>query len=284
MSEIIVNKPSAEKQPIEQLLELMSRLREPVTGCPWDIEQTYQSIAPSTLEEAYEVVDAIEKHNYPHLKEELGDLLFQVVFYAQLGKEDRHFTFDDIVQTLVDKLVRRHPHVFPDGTLNSRVDLDEKGVAKLDQDGVKKQWEEIKREEREEKGEQLLLDDIPVALPAITRAAKIQKRAAMVGFDWSDVGEVIEKLEEEIAELKEALVEGHRDHIEDEMGDTLFSVINLSRHLKIEPEKCLRRANNKFEQRFNFIEKSLAEKTKTLDQASAEEMEVLWNEAKKRER
>ncbi len=284
MSNAIVDKQNANQDPMAQLLELMSRLREPITGCPWDIEQTYQSIAPSTLEEAYEVVDAIEKQNYSHLKEELGDLLFQVVFYAQLGKEDQHFNFEDIVQTLIDKLVRRHPHVFPDGTLDSRVDLDENGMAKLDQDAVKKQWEDIKREEREEKGEQLLLDDIPVALPAITRAAKIQKRASMVGFDWSDVGEVIGKLEEEIAELKEALEGGHSDHIEDEMGDTLFSVINLSRHLKIEPEKCLRRANNKFEQRFNFIEKSLAKNKRTLDQASVEEMEGLWNEAKKRER
>ncbi|MGI1677366.1 MAG: nucleoside triphosphate pyrophosphohydrolase [Cellvibrionaceae bacterium] len=272
------------QNPIEQLLELMERLRDPIIGCPWDIKQTYQSIAPSTLEEAYEVVDAIEKRNYPHLKEELGDLLFQVVFYSQLGKEDNHFDFNDVVQTLVDKLVRRHPHVFPDGTLNSRASVDENGKLTPDEDAVKKQWEEIKKEEREEKGDKLLLDDIPTALPAITRAAKIQKRAAMVGFDWADVSEVIDKLEEEIAELKEALVTGNANEIEDEMGDTLFSAINLSRHLKIEPEKCLRNANNKFEHRFNYIEKTLAKQEKSLTKSSVEEMEALWSEAKKRER
>ncbi|MGH1472297.1 MAG: nucleoside triphosphate pyrophosphohydrolase [Cellvibrionaceae bacterium] len=273
---------SSSQNPIEQLLELMSRLREPATGCPWDVKQTYQSIAPSTLEEAYEVVDAIEKQNYPHLKEELGDLLFQVVFYAQLGKEDHYFDFNDIVNTLVDKLIRRHPHVFPDGTLNSRVAIDENGKAKLDEQAVKKQWDEIKKEEREEKGEKLLLDDIPVALPAITRATKIQKRASMVGFDWVEVGDVLEKLEEEISELKEALEAGNPKEIEDEMGDTLFSVVNLSRHLNIEPEKCLRQANDKFERRFNDIEKSLLQQNKTLEQSSSEEMERLWNEAKKK--
>lgn len=283
-----------QQTPVDQLIELMRRLREPDTGCPWDIRQTYKSIAPSTLEEAYEVVDAIEKNDFSHLKEELGDLLFQVVFYAQMGSEDGHFDFNDIAQTLVDKLVRRHPHVFPDGTLNSQIDVsntsqpssDSTGQQStqektaLDEDGVKQQWEAIKKAERKDKGEKLLLDDIPTALPAITRAAKIQKRAAMVGFDWAHVPEVIEKLEEEIAELKEALNSQSRDAIEDEMGDTLFSVVNLSRHLKIEPEACLRRANQKFESRFRFIESTLLKNNQSLEDATVEEMEALWNQAK----
>lgn len=262
---------------VDDLLYLMARLRDPETGCPWDIKQDYASIAPSTLEEAYEVVDAIEKQDFGHLKEELGDLLFQVIFYSQLGKEEGRFEFGAIVSDLVAKLVRRHPHVFPEGTLQSRID--NRHTLPAD---VKARWEAIKQQERDEKAggkHQSLLADVPLNLPALSRAAKLQKRAATVGFDWSDVQGPIAKVREELLEVEEALAAGDMAAVDEELGDLLFAVVNISRYLKLDPEQGLRRANQKFETRFRYIEDHLG---KPLAQASIEEMNALWDEAKKR--
>ncbi len=257
---------------ITDLLYLMQRLRDPQTGCPWDITQTYETIAPSTLEEAYEVVDAIENKNFVHLKEELGDLLFQVIFYSQLGKEENRFEFNDVISTLVAKLVRRHPHVFPDGTLQSQIE----NRKNLPED-VKARWEEIKQEERAAKGAQGVLADVPLNLPALSRAAKLQKRAASVGFDWDDVQGPIAKVREELAEVETALCEENLPAVEEELGDLLFAVVNVSRYLKIDPEQALRKANLKFSQRFEYIEKNMA---KPLSAANIDEMNHLWDEAK----
>jgi ATP diphosphatase len=284
----VIQTPS--KYSTDDLLYLMSRLRDPETGCPWDIKQTYQSIVPHTLEEAYEVADAIDKKDYVHLKEELGDLLFQVIFYSQIGKEDKHFDFSDIVDALVSKLVRRHPHVFPTGELRSEINS-----APLTDDEISGRWEQIKQQERDDKeAEQVLLkkqstdngllDDIPIALPALQRAEKLQKRAATVGFDWPETIQVLDKIEEEIAELREALIEGDRAHIQDEMGDVLFAMTNLARHINVKSEIALRGTNEKFVRRFSFIESSLKNAGRSLEDASLEEMEELWQAAKKLEK
>ncbi|TQV84309.1 nucleoside triphosphate pyrophosphohydrolase [Exilibacterium tricleocarpae] len=253
----------------------MSRLREPDTGCPWDLQQDYLSITPSTLEEAYEVVDAIEKADYAHLKEELGDLLFQVVFYSRLGQEDGYFSFPDIVSELVDKLVRRHPHVFPDGTLHSRV---EQGTR--DEEAIKANWEALKSEERAAKGKAGILDDVPLTLPALSRAAKLQKRAAGVGFDWADTAGVVGKIEEELAEVKAALAAGDSAAVAGELGDLLFATVNLSRHLKLDAEATLRSGNRKFERRFRYIEDKAREQGVNLESLSLETMDKWWDEAK----
>ncbi len=271
---------------VDDLLHLMSRLRDPKTGCPWDIKQSYQSIVPCTLEEAYEVADAIERNDFEHLQEELGDLLFQVVFYAQLGTEDGHFDFNDIVNTLVTKLIRRHPHVFPKGNLSASSD-----TAPLSEVEIKGRWEAIKREERALKSEKegleaqlsSILDDVPKALPAIQRAEKLQKRAATVGFDWPETAQVIDKIEEEIGELREALAEQDISHIQDELGDVLFSVVNLARHVKVQPEMALRSTNEKFERRFKFVEQGITRQGLQLEDASLDEMEQLWLLAKRDE-
>lgn len=265
---------------IDQLLALMARLRDPDTGCPWDLKQSYRSIAPSTLEEAYEVVDAIEKGDLEHLREELGDLLFQIVFYAQLGKEEGRFDFDAIAQGITDKLLRRHPHVFPDGTLKSRVDPNNRPP----EGQIKAQWETIKRQERDTKGQHGQLADVPVVLPALSRAVKLQKRAALVGFDWPNVSQVFDKLAEELQELREAIELGEMEHMTDELGDVLFCVANIGRHLQIDPEKATRHANQKFERRFNFIEATLQAKQQLLTDTSLEDMEILWQAAKVAER
>jgi nucleoside triphosphate diphosphatase len=259
---------------ITDLLYLMQRLRDPQTGCPWDITQTYDTIAPSTLEEAYEVVDAIEKKDFAHLKEELGDLLFQVIFYSQIGKEDKRFEFADVVSILVEKLVRRHPHVFPDGTLQSQIE----NRNSLPED-VKARWEAIKQEERAAKGAQGVLEDVPLNLPALSRAAKLQKRAASVGFDWDDVQGPIAKVREELLEVEAALVENDRAALEEELGDLFFAVVNISRYLKVDPEQALRKANDKFSQRFQYIERNMG---KPMASSSIDEMNQLWNEAKQR--
>ncbi len=256
----------------DDLLYLMARLRDPQTGCPWDIKQDFASIAPSTLEEAYEVVDAIEKQDFVHLKEELGDLLFQVIFYSQIGKEENRFEFAGVVNDLVAKLVRRHPHVFPDGTLQSKIDNRHTLPA-----NVKERWEAIKQQERDAKGAQGLLADVPLNLPALSRAAKLQKRAATVGFDWTDVQGPIAKVREELIEVEEALIANDNEAVEEEVGDLFFAVVNISRYLKIDPEQALRKANQKFESRFNYIETHL---DKPLNQATIEEMTVLWDKAK----
>lgn len=256
----------------DDLLYLMARLRDPQTGCPWDIKQDYASIAPSTLEEAYEVVDAIEKQDFVHLKEELGDLLFQVIFYSQLGKEENRFDFSSVVSGLVEKLLRRHPHVFPDGTLHSKVD----NCHALPVD-VKLRWEAIKQQERDAKGVQGLLADIPVNLPALSRAAKLQKRAASVGFDWQNIQGPIAKVREELIEVEQALTANDAAAVAEELGDLFFSVVNISRYLNIDPEQALRQANRKFAQRFHYIETHVET---PLAETSIEIMNKLWDEAK----
>lgn len=270
---------SQQRYTINDLLTVMARLREPDFGCPWDLEQSYRTIAASTLEEAYEVVDAIEQDKADQLKEELGDLLFQVVFYSQLGTEDQRFSFDDVTSSITAKLLRRHPHVFPDGTLNSRIDLADLDVDRR-QASIKATWERIKREEREQKGFHGIMDDVPTALPATIRATKLQKRAASVGFDWDKVEGVYAKITEEIAELKEATEAAVPAAIEEELGDLLFSVINLARHLKVEPETALRKANRKFEQRFTNMESIAEAEATSLNEQTVQTLNEWWRQAK----
>lgn len=276
---------------IEDLKNLMARLRDPDTGCPWDTKQSYKSIVPHTLEEAYEVADAIEREDYPHLKDELGDLLFQVIFYAQIGREDGHFDFDGVVDHLVRKLVRRHPHVFPEGTLDSRIDPDNRP----DEAWIKESWERIKAEERTLKpapdagAPESRLDGIARTLPAMARAEKLQKRAARHGFDWPDIAPVFDKLHEEIDELKEAWEAaqtgaGDPDAVEDELGDLLFVCVNLARFMKVNPEQALNRTNHKFDARFRAIEKVLEREGRDMDEESLEALDAVWQAVKGVER
>lgn len=268
---------------LDDLLHLMARLRDPRHGCPWDLKQSYATIVPHTLEEAYEVADAIERGDFDHLPGELGDLLFQVVYYSQLAKEEGRFEFAAVVDGITRKLVRRHPHVFPDGDLYGAPDM-----ARLEEAAIKQRWEEIKAEERAEKAaapEQLsLLDDVPQALPALSRAAKLQKRAAQVGFDWPEALPVVDKLREELDEVLEAMSENDAEAIAEEVGDLLFVAVNLARHLKVDPETALRAANNKFERRFHYIEQALRDTGRRIENCSLEEMDALWGEAKKLEK
>ncbi|NMZ44032.1 nucleoside triphosphate pyrophosphohydrolase [Pseudomonas oryzihabitans] len=268
---------------LDDLLHLMARLRDPQHGCPWDLRQDYASIVPHTLEEAYEVADAIARRDFPQLRDELGDLLFQVVYYSQLGREDGHFDFGQVVDGITRKLVRRHPHVFPDGDLHGPLDL-----PRLDEATIKRRWEEIKAEERAEKAaapEQLsLLDDVPAALPALSRAAKLQKRAANVGFDWADATPVVAKIQEELDEVREAMANGQAAQVAEEVGDLLFVMVNLARHLQVDAEDALRQANAKFERRFRFIEEALKAQDRTPQEASLEEMDALWDAAKVEEK
>ena len=265
------------------LLHLMTRLRDPQSGCPWDLKQTYASIVPHTLEEAYEVADAIERGDLDHLQGELGDLLFQVVFYAQLAKEQGRFEFDGVVDGITRKLLRRHPHVFPTGELYAPAE-----TPRLTDDEVNRRWDEIKAEERAEKAgapEQLsLLDDVPAALPALSRAAKLQKRAAQVGFDWPEALPVVDKVREELDEVLEAMSENDADAVAEEIGDLLFVVVNLARHLKVDPETALRSANSKFDRRFRFIEQALRHTQRPIEECTLEDMDALWGEAKRQEK
>jgi ATP diphosphatase len=262
---------------IEDLRYLMRRLRDPKSGCPWDLKQNFQSLTSHTIEEAYEVVDAIEQDDMSHLSEELGDLLFQIIFYSQLAEEQSQFSFDDIISTITQKLIRRHPHVFPEGTIeSSRVSLADAEIVE-----IKRVWEEIKRLERTDKGAGKTLDDIPLALPALNRALKLQKRAANVGFDWSDIKPVIEKINEEVIELEVEIKRGDKVRMADELGDLLFSCVNLARHLKLDPETSLRGANQKFKRRFESME-LLTGKTKIEDH-SADQLELLWGKVKRSE-
>lgn len=268
---------------LDDLLHLMARLRDPQHGCPWDLKQDYASIVPHTLEEAYEVADAIERGDFAHLPGELGDLLFQVVYYSQLAREEGRFDFAQVVDGITSKLIRRHPHVFADGDLYGAVD-----VPKLDEAAVKQRWEAIKAEERAKKAaapEQLsLLDDVPVALPSLSRAIKLQKRAAQVGFDWPEALPVVDKVREELDEVLEAMSENDADAIAEEIGDLLFVVSNLARHLKVEPESALRAANAKFERRFRFIEQALRDAGRNMEDCALDELDALWGEAKKLEK
>jgi tetrapyrrole methylase family protein/MazG family protein/ATP diphosphatase len=253
-------------RPIDRLLAVMARLRDPETGCPWDVEQTFATIAPYTVEEAYEVADAIERGSMPELKEELGDLLLQVVFHARMAEESGLFGFDDVAAAISDKLVRRHPHVF--GEESHRTSA-EQTVA----------WEEIKAAERTAKARTGVLDDVPAGLPGLTRAVKLTKRAARVGFDWPDAATVIDKLHEELGELQ-AEIGGDPARVREELGDLLFVVANLARKLDVEPEDALRSANAKFARRFSYVERQLQERGRAPHESTLEEMDALWNEVR----
>lgn len=260
---------------INDLLELMARLRDPEQGCPWDLQQDFSTIVPHTLEECYELVDAIERGDFAQVREELGDVLFQVVFYAQLGREQGHFEWAELIHHLVEKLVRRHPHVFPSGVLHAKDQRVHDDIAQIHQT-----WERIKQSEREAKQQGGVLDDVPLALPALSRAAKLQKRAARVGFDWEHWQQVLEKIREEQDEVVAAIASGKADAVEDEIGDLLFSCVNLARFVEVDAEKALRRANQKFERRFRFIEASLAAQGRRPEQVTSATLEQLWLAAK----
>jgi MazG family protein len=268
--------PAAARK-IDRLLAIMARLRDPVGGCPWDAKQSFATIAPYTIEEAYEVADAIEQNDMAALKDELGDLLLQVVFHARMAEEAGHFAFADVAATIGDKMVSRHPHVFA-------------GHEAATADDVKLTWEAQKEAERTAKagsdGRPLsALDGVTAALPALLRAEKLQKRAARVGFDWPEVEQVFDKLDEELAEIRaEIATDGGHDRLEDEVGDLLFVVANLARHLKIDPETALRRANAKFERRFRAMEARLAAAGDKAEAQSLEALEELWQAAKRAER
>ncbi|PLX39464.1 MAG: nucleoside triphosphate pyrophosphohydrolase [Hyphomicrobiales bacterium] len=270
-------KPSRD---IARLLEIMAALRTPVTGCPWDLEQDFSTIAPYTIEEAYEVADAIHRGDTDDICDELGDLLLQVVFHSRMAEEKDIFDFGDVVHAITRKMIRRHPHVFGDQKQH------EAGMSKAI-------WDAIKAEEKAEKAARhaahgtaerapSLLDDVPISLPALMRAEKLQRRAGTVGFDWNSVPSVMDKMHEELGEIEVELnaPEQSKDRIEDEIGDLLFVVANLARHLHIDPEKALQRTNEKFRTRFRHIETRLGEQGSTLQDASLDEMEALWQEAK----
>jgi ATP diphosphatase len=258
------NKPS-----IEKLRWIMSELRNPETGCPWDLKQTFASIIPHTLEEAYEVADAIEQEDFTELEKELGDLLFQVVFYSQLGEEEKRFDFDSVLSAICEKLIRRHPHVFASSDFESEAQ-------------VKANWENEKVKERQQKNDDKnlsILADIPRNLPALSQAAKIQKRCAHVGFDWHNIDDVFAKVEEEVLEVKAEL---HRDDnaLAEELGDLMFAVVNLCRHAKKDPEALLRQANNKFTRRFYGVEAQVNRADKSFQQHSLDELEAFWQQVK----
>ncbi|SDI93840.1 nucleoside triphosphate pyrophosphohydrolase [Aliiruegeria lutimaris] len=269
MSDSLVFDP---KGGMPRLLEIMARLRDPETGCPWDIEQSWETIAPYTIEEAYEVADAIEREAWDELKGELGDLLLQVVYYTQMGTEEERFTFDEVANSISDKMVARHPHVFGD---ESR----DKSAEQQTRD-----WEVVKAAERKAKGEERVLDGVAMGLPALLRAYKLQKRAARVGFDWDNADLVLDKIREEAEELAEAAKSGSHDAIEDEMGDMLFVLANLARHLGVDPEQALRRTNAKFTRRFNAIEDTLHVSGTSPAEATLDEMDALWNQIKAQEK
>jgi ATP diphosphatase len=259
---------------IEDLLDIMRQLRDPDNGCPWDKQQTFSSLSAYTLEEAYEVAHSIDSGNMEELRDELGDLLFQVVFYARIAEESGHFSFNDIVNAICEKMVRRHPHVFADEQFSSIEQQTES-------------WEALKRQEREAKNKGLtqtsILDGVIQALPAMMRAYKLGKKAALVNFDWTRIEDVVGKVEEEIMELREALQKKNNQHIEQETGDLLFSCVNLARHANIDPEMALRYANNRFESRFRSMEKICHDQGHTLDSLTADELDILWERAKQLE-
>ncbi len=258
---------------LQRLLDIMARLRDPDRGCPWDLQQTFASIAPYTIEEAYEVADAIEKQDLPALRDELGDLLFQVVFHSQLAKEQGAFGFDDVAAAISEKMERRHPHVFG-------------GEHIEDAEAQTQAWEDHKKKERAARAPSAgVLDDVPVQLPALTRAAKLGKRASQAGFDWPEIAGVLDKIQEELDELRvEVESRAAVERVGGEIGDLLFSITNLCRHLHIDPETALRQTNAKFERRFRYVEQRLKEAGRTPQTATLEEMDALWNEAKRLEK
>ena len=253
---------------LPRLLEIMRRLRDPETGCPWDIEQDFDSIAPYTIEESYEVADAIARKDWPELEGELGDLLLQTVYHTQMGSEAGLFSFDSVVKSVADKMVARHPHVFGDESRDKSADQQTAD------------WEKIKAAERAGKKQGRTLDGVAAGLPALTRAVKLQKRAARVGFDWPDTSQVIDKIQEEAAELVEARETLTQTEVEEEYGDLLFVIANLGRHLGVDPEAALRGTNAKFTRRFETIEDALAAIGKTPSDSDLSEMDALWDAAK----
>lgn len=253
---------------MKSLLDIMAKLRDPEGGCPWDLEQDFASITKHTIEEAYEVVDAIEKQDMAALKEELGDLLLQVVFYAQMAKEEQLFNFDDVVASITEKLITRHPHIFAEAEIRTA-------------DEQSEFWEAQKAKERQEKAHGSVLDGVALALPALTRAEKLQKRAARVGFDWPDIEGAFDKVEEEVEEIKQVLDPPDSDKLKEEIGDLLFAVTNVARKAGIDTEEALKQANHKFIKRFTFIEKTLAEKGRHTEEATLAEMDELWEKAKR---
>ena len=255
---------------IDKLRAIMADLRTPETGCPWDLAQNFASIAPYTLEEAYEVVDAIEREDMDALKEELGDLLLQVVFHARLAEEQGLFDFDDVAANISDKMTRRHPHVFGRDNADNA-------------DAVAQSWEAIKQAEKQAKGQKSdsLMDDVPLSLPGLTRAVKLQKNAAKLGFDWQEAAPILAKLQEETDELQAAMASGNKEQIQDEYGDMLFVMANLARHLKLDPETAIRQGNNKFSNRFKWMEKEAKENSLDLANQSLASWEILWQKAKK---
>ena len=258
-----------EKPSIDKLRWIMAELRDPETGCPWDLKQTFASIIPHTIEEAYEVVDAIEQEDFTELEKELGDLLFQVVFYSQLGAEEKRFDFDSVVSAICEKLIRRHPHVFATSDFTSDAE-------------IKANWENEKAKERQHKNNDnnlSILADIPRNLPALSQAAKIQKRCAHVGFDWDNIDDVFAKVEEEVLEVKAEL---HQDDsaLAEELGDLMFAVVNLCRHAKQDPEVLLRQANNKFTKRFHGVEAQVNNTDKSMEQHTLDELEAFWQQVK----
>jgi nucleoside triphosphate diphosphatase len=263
---------SQSKLLIDRLIEIMALLRDPENGCPWDVEQTFATIAPHTIEEAYEVAEAIEHNDMTSLVDELGDLLLQVVFHARMAEEDSLFTFDDVVTAICDKLIRRHPHIFGDKKIQTAEEQT-------------RSWESQKAAERKEKSDNnaahSALDGVTSGLPALTRALKLQKRAARVGFDWHEASDVLVKFDEETKELAaEMTADPSKDRLQDELGDLLFTCVNLARKLDIDPETALRHGNVKFERRFKKIESLLSEEGKMPETSNLDEMEALWQRAK----
>jgi len=265
---------------ISRLIEIMAQLRTPVTGCPWDLEQNFSTIAPYTIEEAYEVADAIARGDFEDLRDELGDLLLQVVYHARMAEEQKSFAFGDVVEAITKKMIRRHPHVFADSD------------GKISPVGVKSAWERIKAEEKAERAARRpqqagepsnLLASVKAGLPALTRALELQRKASTVGFDWNDPRAVLNKIREEADEIESALDRGDADELAGETGDLLFAVVNLARHVQADPETALRHANAKFERRFAHIERALAKQGRSLEEATLNEMDELWNEAKREE-
>ena len=282
----MTNQPTKEflekKSDIEKLQEIMGMLRDKDHGCPWDLDQTLASLVPHTIEEVYEVVDAIEKNDVDNIVDELGDLLFQIIFYAQIGNESNMFDFKDIVNSIVRKLLRRHPHVFPTG------DAESFGQGqKISTDEVITNWESIKLEERKEKlvtidreSFRSVFDGLPRALPALQRSVELQKLAASVGFDWPETSGVLLKLKEEIDELEEAIGKQNKQEIESELGDVLFTAVNIARRMNVDPELALRGASTRFENRFVWIETELKKNGKVVSDKNLDELNQLWNQAK----
>ena len=254
---------------LQNIISIMAKLRDPDTGCPWDAKQDFASIAPYTIEEAYEVADAIQSNDRAALCSELGDLLLQVVFHARIAEEEGSFTLADVAKSISDKMINRHPHVFGD---DKRPDFDQQ----------RQLWEDIKKAERVAKGQIGILADIPVSMPPMQRAVKLQKRAASVGFDWPNISQIIDKMHEEVAELTDELESTPQDkqRLTDEVGDLLFVAVNLARKVGVDPETALISCNKKFETRFNYIEQQITSKNKSLSDSTLDEMEKLWQEAK----